>query len=74
MTTDPTAAEKRIFRSFSLPLSAFETMQALKRQWQMDSNAAVVSRLLREADAQVQPWHRVNPDRPFPAPAVLKGR
>lgn len=41
--------ERRVYRTFALPVSAFDVLQDLKRAWKLETNAEVVTRLLYTA-------------------------
>lgn len=38
--------EKRVYRRLAFPVSAFDALQRLKREWRLETNAAVLTRLL----------------------------
>ena len=44
--------EQRVYRSFSIPISAFRALVDLKDRWSMGTNAEVVTRLLLEKSAE----------------------
>lgn len=41
-----TVNERRVFRQIALRVSAFDTLQQLKRKWRLKTNAEVLTRLL----------------------------
>jgi hypothetical protein len=41
-----TLDECRVYRQIALPVSAFDTLQQLKRKWRLRTNAEVLTRLL----------------------------
>jgi hypothetical protein len=65
-----TMDERRVYRQIALPVSAFDTLQQLKREWRLSTNAEVLTQLLLaerqrlmmendEYDAKARQNHRI---------------